>query len=67
MDKQTGVMADLQLAQMMNMMTIDRGTKAQFAQMVIGLPNLFPISDYLKDSDYMEETGLEGISAKTTT
>ncbi|TNN61615.1 hypothetical protein EYF80_028120 [Liparis tanakae] len=33
--------------------------------MVIGRPDLFPISDYLKVTDYMEKTGPEGISAKT--
>ncbi|KAK9528643.1 hypothetical protein VZT92_012795 [Zoarces viviparus] len=67
MDNQMGVMANLQLARMMNMMTIERGTKAQFAQMVVGrpdlFPDLFPIPDYLEDSDEMEETGLGGISA----
>ncbi|KAK9533170.1 hypothetical protein VZT92_008317 [Zoarces viviparus] len=63
MDKQMGAMANLQLARMMNMMTIERGTKAQFAQMVVGRPDLFPIPDYLEESDEMEETGLGGISA----
>jgi len=47
MDKQMGVMADLQLAQMMNMMTTEPGTKARFAQMVIGRPDRFPIPDYV--------------------